>query len=135
MTLPLKASSTSGDKTPYTDEEKNLAGQILTCLLPLADQEVKKEIEVSDEVQNLCTEIAQNGGHSGLDTMVRDCFRTHIKNTCGGAKDFIGNDSFPKVRDPTSIQLIMRKGLEMVGREDLKDVLFKRYGQKETKKA
>ena len=135
MGLPLKSIGSSSDKTPYSDQEKNLAAQVLTCLLPLSDEAVKKEVVVSESVQELCTEISVNGGHTALDTMVRDCFRTHIRNTCGKGDEFVGTSSFPKLRDPTSIQLLMRAGLELVGREDLKDVLFKRYGGKEAKKA
>jgi len=132
MALALKASTTSGGKVEYTNEEKNLAAQILACLLPLADQAIKKTVEIDPEIDLLCTDIATNGGHTGLDTMARDCFRTHIRNICIEGDKFTGTSSFPKMRDPTSVQLIMRNGLEMVGREDLKDALFARYGAKKT---
>jgi hypothetical protein len=125
--LNLKSTTSGGDKESYTEGEKNLAhicvstvllmGEI-TCPKPKYDPVVTSKLEEVKE------------GHNGVDTLTRDLFRSMIRSVCKSGKEFAATKDFPKEREPTSIQLLMREGMERCGRSDLKDQVFARYGAK-----
>ena len=130
MPLALKSTSTATNKVEYTTKEINLAAQVIACCLVLAEQPVKKPVEIDPEVQQIVSELAEKGEHDGIDTLARAAFRTHVRNAHVVGEEFVGTDEFPKMRDPTSMQLIMRKGLDLLDRSDLKDTIFATYGAK-----
>lgn len=126
MALKLKSTSGAGNGLPYTDAEKKLAHQSVTAALKLADIEVAKPLSNSD-----CTALAQElqAEHDGVDTLARAIFRGVIRKECGSGKDFVGTDDYPKQRDPTSIQLLMRGACDAAGVDKAtKDTAFPRYG-------
>ena len=127
MTLPLKSLSSNGGKEPYTEAEKNLAHICVSQALIFAEVDVPKP-KLDPIVENLLNEIKDE--HKSVDTLCRDLFRSMVRSINGSGKEFKGTSSFPKERDPTSIQLLMRVGLERSGRSDLKDEVFHRYGGK-----
>lgn len=126
MALALKSKSGPGNGIPYTDKEKALARQALTAALILGEIDCPKPLSNSD-----CTEIANEVGseHKGIDTLTRAIFRGVIKKTNGTGKQFVPSDDFPKVRDPTSIQLLMRGAAAACGLDKATiDTAFPRYG-------
>jgi hypothetical protein len=131
MALNLKSTKNgSGSKIEYTQSEKNLAAQVISCCLTLANEPIVKPIEIEPKVQRIVSELNDSNDHDGIDTLARAAYRSYIKDTCGHKETFCSTDRFPKERDPTSMQLIMRNGLEILGRSDLKDAIFATYGAK-----
>ena len=125
MALPLKSSGSNGDKCSYTEAEKNLAHICVSMVLVFAEFECPKpKLDATVEQQ---LDLIK-GEHTSVDTLCRALFRGFIKDMCGSGKDFHPSADFPKERDPTSIQLLMRTGLERCGRKDIADDVFKRYG-------
>jgi len=127
MTLALKSLSFNGGKEPYTEAEKNLAHICVSTVLIFGEYEVPKP-KSDPVVDQMLEEI--KGDHNAVDTLCRDLFRSIIRSTNGSGKDFKSTSSFPKERDPTSVQLLMREGMERSGRANLKDEVFHRYGAK-----
>lgn len=131
MALNLKSSkNASSTKVGYTKQEFNLAAQVIACCLTLADEMIGKPIEIESKVEKIVSELNDSGDYDGIDTLARAAYRSYMKEECGHKETFVGTDSFPKERDPTSMQLIMRNGLEILGRSDLKDAIFATYGAK-----
>ena len=127
MVLALKSSGSSNGKCEYTEAEKNLAHICVSMALVFGEFDVPKP--KSDEVVEKMLDLIK-GEHDGVDTLCRAMFRGFIKDMCGSGKDFHSSSDFPKERDPTSIQLLMRKGMARCGREDIVDQVFARYGAK-----
>jgi len=125
--LNLKSTTCGGDKEPYTEGEKNLSHICVSTVLLMGEFKVptpKEDPLVSSKLEEI------KEGHDGVDTLCRDLFRSMIRSVCKSGKEFTSTKDFPKERDPTSIQLLMRMGMERCGRSDLKDQVFHRYGAK-----
>jgi hypothetical protein len=127
MALALKSSGGSNGKFEYTEAEKNLAHICVSVALIFAEFNVPKP-KLDPLVEAKLEEI--KGGHDGVDTLVRALYRGFIKDLCGSGKEFRSSSDFPKERDPTSVQLLMRTGMERAGRKDIVDQVFARYGAK-----
>jgi len=126
MTLLLKSLNGGGSgKEPYTEGEKNLAHCVVSSVLTFGEFPHPKP--KTDGVVSEILELIKHD-HTGIDTFCRDLFRSVVRATCRSGEDFKSTEDFPKERDPTSIQLLMRVGLERCGRSDMKDEVFKRYG-------
>ena len=127
MVLALKSSGSSNG-IPYTEGEKKLAQQAVTAALRLAEIEIEHPLSNSD-CDDLAAELV--GTNDGVDRLSRAIFRGLIRKQCGSGKQFIGNDEFPKERDPTSVQLLMRGAGQACGLpKDLLDQAFPKYGGK-----
>lgn len=127
MALQLKSSHTGGAKTEYTEAERNLAHICVSVALVFAEFGVPKP-KTDPLVEAKLEEIKSE--HDGVDTLCRALYRSFIRDLCGSGKEFKGSADFPKERDPTSIQLLMRAGIERAGRKDIVDQVFPRYGAK-----
>lgn len=127
MALPLKSANKGGDKFSYTEAEKNLAHICVSVALVFAEFNHSKP--KTDPLVEQQLDLIK-GEHNGVDTLCRALFRGFIKDMCGSGKDFHESEDFPKERDPTSVQLLMRTGLVRCGREDIVDEVFARYGAK-----
>jgi len=126
MALSLKSTGGAGHGVSYTAGERLLVLQVLTACLALADITVK-DGKSDKQVDDLVAELSPS--HTGVDMLSRAAFRGHIKSVCGTGKEFIGNEDFPKQRDPTSIQLLFRAGCDTLGVDKAtKDTIFPRYG-------
>ena len=127
MALPLKAAGNNNGKQSYTEAEKNLAHICVSMALIFAEFECPKpkmDATVEQQLDLIKSE------HNSVDTLCRALFRGFIKDMCGSGKDFHSSSDFPKERDPTSVQLLMRTGLIRCGREDIIDEVFHRYSGK-----
>jgi len=129
MALALKSKNGSAHGVSYTGGERLLVLQVLTAVLALADIPVKNG-KTDKDVSALTDELSSK--HDGVDTLARAVFRGSIRSACGSGKKFIATDDFPKERDPTSIQLLMRSGCDALGvSAATKDTAFPRYGAKD----
>jgi len=132
MTLALKSTSGAGNGISYTEAEKRLARQAVTVALLLAEVAVPQPLS-NTELTAMAVEIQAE--HTGVDTLARALFRGAIRKECKSGKEFEANDDFPKQRDPTSVQLLMRDACDKCGIDKVtKDTAFPRYGAT-TKKA
>jgi len=125
MALALKSTTTGGGKFEYTEAEKNLAHCVVSSVLTFAEftHPKPKTEPLIEQMLDLIKE-----GHTGVDTLSRALFREFIKDMCGSGEDFHSSADFPKERDPTSIQLLMRTGIIRCGRSDIIDQVFAKYG-------
>ena len=124
--LALKSTTGAGNGLPYTDGEKKLARQAVTAALALAEIDVPKPLS-NTELTKMAAEIQAE--HTGVDTLARALFRGAIRKECGSGKEFVATDDYPKQRDPTSIQLLMRGACDECGVDKAtKDTAFPRYG-------
>ena len=127
MALQLKSTHNGGGKIEYSEAERNLAHICVTVALVFAEFDVPKP-KIDPLVEAKLEEIKSE--HDGVDTLCRALYRSFIRDLCGSGKEFHPSSDFPKERDPTSIQLLMRTGMERAGRKDLVDQVFARYGAK-----
>lgn len=128
MKLALKSTTGAGNGIPYTEAEKNLARQALTAALIIGEVDCPKPLSNSD-----CTKLAAElaGEHNGINTLTRAIFRGVVRSTNGSGKKFEPSDDFPKERDPTSVQLLMRGAAVACGLDKATvDEAFPRYGGK-----
>jgi len=127
MALALKSSGSSNG-IPYTEGEKKLAQQAVTAALRLAELDIAHPMSNSD-CDTLAAELVAE--IDGVDRLSRAIYRGIIRKECGSGKQFIGNDDFPKERDPTSVQLLMRGAGQACGMtKDQLDQAFPKYGGK-----
>ena len=131
-TLVLRGES-SGHGVAYTAQEKALAQQILSGILPAANIDMKKPQSVSAEINETILLAAQSLDENSRSVagIAKAAFRAYTKTAVEGKVE-----GFPKLRDPTSIQLLMRGAmLELGVAEGSINDAFKRYGKKTTKTA
>jgi len=129
MALQLKSTSNGGSKIEYSEAERNLAHICVSVALVFAEFKVPSP-KLDPLVEAKLEEIKSE--HTGVDTLCRALYRGFIRDMCGSGKEFKPTASFPKERDPTSVQLLMRVGMERAGRKDLVDQVFARYGAKKS---
>ena len=133
MKLALKSTTGAGNGVSYTEAEKKLARQALSAALIIGEIDCPKPLSNSD-CTALAAELAPE--HSAINTLARAIFRGVIRSTNGSGKKFIGTDEFPKERDPTSVQLLMRGAAKECGLENASiDEAFHRYGGKKAVEA
>jgi len=128
MALALKSIGGSSNGIPYTEGEKRLAHQAVTAALRLAEIEIEHPLSNSD-----CDDFAQEiaSEHTGVDSLARAIYRGLIRKECGSGKSFEPTEAFPKERDPTSVQLLMRGGGHACGMPlAMLNEAFPKYGGK-----
>ena len=128
MPLALRSTTTTHNSTPFTPSERNLARQVLTLLLPLADVLLTKPEAVSREVTIVYEVLEPSINNKSVDTLARATFRQVIVDRTQDGKVF--NADHPKIRDAASIRLLFRAACAEVGASCMTDDIFPKYGTK-----
>jgi hypothetical protein len=126
QTLVLRGES-GGHGVKYTAQETTLCAMILSAILPAAEVEVPKPVEVDEHVNGIvCAAAEAQEGEKTVAGIARTAFRAYTKIAVEAKLE-----GFPKDRDPTSIQLLFRAAAKQLGVDAaVIDGSFKRYGAK-----
>ena len=129
--VSLARSTQDREKTHFTSQEKNLAEQ-LALLLFFHMERVKEDDprlqNISETVQEAFSEAAAEE-FKDVASLLRRAYRSVEKENVKN-----GVEGWPKQRDPGSIQLIFRSGVErtrVISKEEL-DSMFPKWGAKKT---
>jgi hypothetical protein len=107
---------------PYTGGEKRLIAGLVTAILVAAGETVTDDraVHLSKEEMTVLAEVVEvtPEANRSLPGLVSAAYKANFKSLFG-EKAEIGNDEFPKLRDPTSQRLLLREALKTIGREDI----------------
>ncbi len=133
--LSLKSTGASHG-VPYTNGERRLVAA-LACSILIAmgesiadDKRVKLDKEEEAVLVQTVTDTPE--ANRSLPGLVSAAYKNNFRRLFGKDAE-VGNDDFPKLRDPTSQRLLLREALKSIGREDLL-VHVPTYGAKKDKK-
>jgi hypothetical protein len=132
------ASTGSSHGVSYTDAEKRLFAAFATAILLGAEMEVAKDkqVAISEEELGVLQDVveATPAANRSLPTLVSAAYKANFKRLFGKDAE-VGDDDFPKLRDPTSIRLMLRGALTEIGALDVLAMVPKYGTKKDTKKA
>jgi hypothetical protein len=119
--LSLKSTGASHG-VPYTTNEKRLIAGLVCAILVMADHTIEdaKKVALTEDEQAVLQDVIDSTAEDNrsLPGLVTASYKAIFANTFG-EKAKLGDEEYPKLRDLTSMRLLLRGALVALGKDEI----------------